>query len=894
MFDLSQNYAISRKLASQGMVLLKNENKVLPLKNKEKVGIIGKQNLDLLKGGGGSSRTMCLYVKNLLDGLYEKEQAGKIVLSNASIEAAQTTEVYTISELNKLAKEMDTAIVTIKRYSAEGEDRLLNKEANKKRLEQIYGGESDEDIINGYENTAGYFVPSDSELGLLTALENSDIQNVVLILNISAIIDISYINRFSKIKAVLLTYLPGMESGSAIADILCGDVNPSGKLVDTIAYNFEDYPSSAYFDYNPEYTEYKEDVFVGYRYFETYAKEKVMYPFGFGLSYTEFAFSNYSCCVTDDIITVNVTVQNVGDMSGREVVQVYSSSPEGMLKKPALELRAFAKTRDLHPGEQEVLSLSFNIASMASFDDTGATGFKAAWVLEKGDYQIFVGNSVRNTYNCGTHTISETYVTEQLTLRFDGSEYVSHIESASNKEFGKNKGLTLYDVAENNCTMQEFVNQLDIRDLISLAMGQPPAFPLGTAGIGNLKHFGVPNPQTADGPAGIRRSVNTTSFPCGTLIACSWDKELQFAMGKAMGFEGVSTGIDILLGPSMNIHRNPLCGRNFEYLSEDPLVTGKTAVAIVNGVQSEGLLATLKHFAANNCEFHRFDNSSNISERALREIYLKGFEIAVKESNPAFIMSSYNKLNGIHTSANIQLMTGVLRDEWHYEGAVMTDWRNHANLEDEIMAGNNIKMPYGYPDQAARALESYQKGELSLTQLQQNAIWVLKAVMKTNCFKIKDFGKKITLHEGINEISAMDVSGISSTRICQEQREDGIWYLYRLNREQRAQRTFLFYTLIAPEERDYFISAEISTNCPQTQIWYYNSDDERMATAFCDDAVDENKWYTIDSKINLKKGENILKIMFANEPYTEYEYAERADIPSEDIKLARLFVTVEK
>ena len=516
MFDLSQNYAISRKLASQGMVLLKNENKVLPLGNKGKVGIVGNENLDLIRGGGGSSMVKCAYVKNLLDGLYEKEQEGKILLSSASIQRAQSKETYTVSELNELATEMDVAIVTIKRWASEGSDRRLGKDSLIKLQDQAYSGEANEDIINNYEKTVGFFMPSKSELDLLTALESSNIQNIVLILNISSTIDLSFINSFSKIKSVLLTYLPGMESGTAIADVLCGDVNPSGKLVDTIANTFEDYPSSAYFDYNPEYTEYKEGIWVGYRYFETFAKEKVLYPFGFGLSYTEFAFSNYTCNVDDDLITVTVTVQNIGDMAGREVVQIYSSSPAGMLEKPALELRAFAKTKELQPGDTETLFLSFNIATMASFDDVGATGFKAAWVLEKGDYQIFVGDSVRSTYYCGTYTVENTYVTEQLTLRFDGSDYVSPVVSTTDEEFGKDKGLTLYDVSEGNCTMQEFVKQLNVNHLISLAQGQPPAFPLGTAGVGNLKHFGVPNPQTVDGPAGIRRSVNTTCFPCGT------------------------------------------------------------------------------------------------------------------------------------------------------------------------------------------------------------------------------------------------------------------------------------------------------------------------------------------------------------------------------------------
>ena len=895
MFNLEENYAISRKLASQGMVLLKNEDHILPFNHQTKIGIIGNENLELIKGGGGSSTVNCLYIKNLLDGLFEKEQEGKLLLSHASVKRAQSTKPYTVAELNELAKEMDTAIVTIKRWGTEGNDRLINPEHNAELHKTDYTGEADHTIPNNYETNVGYFVPSDSELAMLTALESSDIKNIVVILNISSIVDLFFLNRFSKVKSILLVYLPGMESGTAIADILCGDVNPSGKLVDTIAYHYEDYPSSDCFDYHPEYTEYKEGIFVGYRYFETFAKDRVLYPFGFGLSYTEFLFSDYTLETENNLIKVTVNVKNIGKVSGREVVQVYSASPKGMLEKPAIELRAYAKTKDLRPGETETITLSFKASTMSSFDVTGATGFKAAWVLEKGDYQILVGNSIRNTFSCGTYNVKETYVTEQLSLRFDGSCYTDTLADEKTAQCGKNKGYTLYDVDDGKCTMKDFVEQLEVEELISLAHGQMPSFPLGTAGIGNLPKYGVPNPQTADGPAGIRRSVNTTCFPCGTLIACSWDTELQYAMGKAMGFEGVSTGIDILLGPSMNIHRNPLCGRNFEYLSEDPLITGKTAAAIIKGVQSQGLCATIKHFAANNCEYERRDNSSIVSERALREIYLKGFEIAVKESRPDFIMTSYNKINGIHASANTQLLTGVLRDEWHYEGAVMTDWRNHAPMDDEIIAGNNIKMPFGYPDQAALALESYKTGKLSLAKLQQNAICVLKAVMKTNCFRKKDFGKKHILHTGVNEISTTEVLGISSTRIRQGQQEDGTWYLYCLNQEQRAQRTYVLYALSAPVEGEYCISAEISTNCTQSQIWFFNENNEKLATMSCENAVDETMWYELHTSLHLKKGENVIKIVFATEPFTEYDYSYTTfPLPDEDIKFAKLKIKLKE
>ena len=291
MFDLTENYAISRRLASQGMVLLKNENKTLPFKKKEKIGVVGNECLDLIKGGGGSAHVNCLYVRTLPEGLREKAQEGKISISEKSIKRASAPDKYTVSELNDLSEDMDKAIITIRRFGSEGSDRKLGKKSDINIQENAYSGEADDFVIDDYEKRVGYFYPSNSELELLRAIEQSKIKEVVLILNISATMEISFIEDFPKLKAVLLTYLPGMECGTAIADVLCGDVNPSGKLVDTIAYNFEDYPSSAYFDYNPDFTEYKEDIFVGYRYFETFAKEKVMFPFGYGLSYTTFEFT---------------------------------------------------------------------------------------------------------------------------------------------------------------------------------------------------------------------------------------------------------------------------------------------------------------------------------------------------------------------------------------------------------------------------------------------------------------------------------------------------------------------------------------------------------------------------------------------------------------------------
>ena len=857
MFDLAENYKVSRNIASGGMVLLKNDDKLLPFTADDRIGVVGNGAVDLIKGGGGSANVKCEYVRTLLYGFNEKAKEGKIKFDDNSFHLAEQTEYYSVELLNELAKSIDTAIFVYKRYGTEGEDRPL--------------GEKGTSIRDGDNKKLVNFYPYKEELELLENIEKSNIKKVLLILNVSSVVDFSFINDFPKIKAVLLSSLPGMECGTAIADILVGDVTPSGKLVDTVAYDYADYPTSKYFNVHPRISEYKEGVFVGYRYFETFAKEKVMYPFGYGLSYTTFEYSDYTVKVCDHTVNVTLKVTNTGDTQGREVVQVYVNAPSVCLEKPFVELRAFAKTGNLLPGESEIVNISFKVKDMASFDHTGVTGYAGCYVLEAGEYKIYVGKNVRDIYLAGTYKVDKTYPAEVQKVRFSGAEYEFNL-AFDNNIYTTDKKLSLYDVANGEMTLRDFVNYLTPEELVSLALGQPLSFVEGTSGLGNLRKYDVPNPQTADGPAGIRRAVNTTCFPCATLIACSWDKELQERMGHALGFEGFSTGIDVILGPAMNIHRDPRGGRCFEYFSEDPLVSGKTAAAIVRGIESEGFLSTLKHYAANSCEYNRCVMDSVVDERTLREIYLKGFEIAVKEGNPAFIMTSYNIVNGRHASDNIQLLRGMLRDEWNYEGATMTDWRNGVPLASEIVSGNNIKMPFGYPDEGMKTLDAYNRGDIPLSILRDNAYYVLYAVMKSRAFKQRDFG---IVHKLVGDelyIPAMEVNGLASSRIAHAKRDDGTTYLYRLNREQRNQRSFLNYVVDVENGGEFEVTLEISTNCPETQIWFFDENGNKLGEAWCDKAVDENKWYFVNAKIKLNSGENFLKVVFANEPYHEYEF----------------------
>ena len=827
---------IAKEIAAEGMILLKNDS-LLPLDKNKKISVLGGEEL---LGGGGSARVRCEDSKTLIGVL---------------------REMYLIDENS------DTAVFLYKRYGREGADRSLGEKPDYNEF-AAYMGETDD---GAEENERiDCFYPTKAELTKLCELENSKVENIILVLNTPFGCDLSFIDNFSKIKAVILEFFPGMSGGEALADILYGRTCPSGKLVDTIAYKYEDYPSSENFDTDEQTTEYKEGIFVGYRYFETFAEDKVMFPFGFGLSYTGFDFSNYTFAEEEKSVLISVDVKNTGKFSGKEVVQIYVSKPETAVQRPSLELKGYAKTKELAPGEVQRIPLRIEKSSLAYFDTD-----RAAWVIEAGKYLFYAGNSVRNTRLCGEFNCEKDIITEQVSLKFDGK----FTPASSYKSAGE---------------LSETIGKMTDDELISLAHGQPPAFPTGTGGIGNLAKYGIPNAQTADGPAGIRMSVNAACFPCGTLAACTWNADLQTAFGAALGKEGIHAGVDIILAPSMNIHRNPLCGRNFEYLSEDPLITGKTAAAIVKGIQSSGACATVKHFATNNCEFFRGCNNSVVNERTLREIYLKGFEIAIKEAKPAFVMTSYNLLNGTHLSENAPLLRGILRGEWGFEGAVMTDWRTRTNLDDEILGGNNVKMPFGYPDQAKIAMESLKSGKLTRAALEENAYYVIKAVMRTKRFKDKNFGKTHYLKNGECVIPALEFLGVSTTRVRQDKREDGKDYIFCLGKDQRSQRSFVLYRVTVDESGEYELTAEISTNCPSSQLWYYNENGERTGTALCGAAEDETKWYDIKTKVDLNKGENIIKLVFATEPDTEYSLAEYGrswlDVTEEDIKLSGITV----
>lgn len=775
-----EHIALSRMAAGEGMVLLKNEKNTLPIRRGTKVALFGKGTVDYVKGGGGSGDVTVEYIRNLYEGMKIKEDEGKVEVFDKLAKyyekdiqkqyadgavPGMTVEPELPDELLNEAREYtDTAVITICRFSGEGWDRKCEAAQDGYVLD---GEEKRNSELSAKIFENGDFCLTNAENAMVEKVKKA-FPHVIVVMNVGGIVDTKWFRDCDEIQSVLMAWQGGMEGGLATADILCGDVNPSGKLSDTYAKDLEDYPSTANFHESAFYVDYTEDIYVGYRYFETIpgAAERVNYPFGFGLSYTDFDWKMTGASEENGVITVLTEVTNTGKTAGKEVIQLYYGAPQGKLGKPAKVLGAFKKTSLLQPGERQILTLKLPVDQMASYDDLGKV-CRSAYVLEAGEYAIYIGTNVRDAAKIDfTYVVKEDTITEQLSRKAapyhlqkrmlaDGSyeelpqrEYVEEeglprqdkyaiglpcpdTRGQKGIDFLDSKGVHFSDVADGKMTLDEFMDILTLDDCINLLGGQPNTGCANTFGMGNLPEYGVPNVMTADGPAGLRIlskcGVNTTAWPCATLLASTWDEELVEKVGKAGAEEVKENNISIWLTPACNIHRSPLCGRNFEYYSEDPYLAGKTGAAMVRGIQSQHIGASVKHFAANNKETNRKDSDSRVSERALREIYLKQFEIIVKEAHPYTIMSSYNLLNGIHASENKELLTGILRDEWEFDGVVTTDWWTFGEHYRETKAGNDIKMAAGYPE---RIKEAYEKGFITEAEIRLSARRILNMILK--------------------------------------------------------------------------------------------------------------------------------------------------------------------
>ena len=799
---------VSRALAGECMVLLENDG-VLPLEGIKKIALYGNGARATVKGGTGSGDVNTRDNVTIEDGLLNAgyEIASKEWLDRYDAKRAAAKKEYgewICAEAKKLGvpefavgfahpfeepaperitaedvrkSDCDTAIYVIARNSGEGADRFCKE---------------------------GDYLLFAEEKENLTLL-GKEYRKVIVVLNIGGVMDLSELKEIEGINALLLMGQLGNIGGDALCDVISGKVTPSGKLTDTWAKNYGDYPSSAGFSHNDDNIDdeyYTEGIYVGYRYFDSFGIE-TLYPFGYGRSYTQFSLETEKVLVKDGRVYANVKVVNTGDkFSGKEVVQAYVSAPAGKLEKPYQELRAYAKTRLLAPGESETVELSFDVKDMASYCEKCA-----AWVLEAGAYLLRVGTSSRDTEVAAVLQLDETVKTEELQNLFadkvqfeeihpqqgsqsderegtcialSASDIHTHKVSYQKKREAyhteKKEKLVVADILAGRCTVEELVAQLTVEELAEFCVGTLRAGEDNSV-VGNASYTvpgaagdttsllqetrGIKNLILADGPAGLRLTPHfkttkegtllpggnmigdsiepfdsnlnddevddyyqyCTAIPIGWALAQSWNAELLERAGDVVGEEMEEYHVDLWLAPALNIHRNPLCGRNFEYYSEDPFVSGKTAAAITHGVQKHaGKGTTIKHFAANSQEDNRYFTNSHISERALREIYLKGFEIAVKEAQPLSIMTSYNLINGVHAANSYDLLQAVARDEWGFAGVVMTDWFTSQDVP-AITGGH----PAIYPISASTGCV-YAGNDLQMPGCQKNVDDLIRAV----------------------------------------------------------------------------------------------------------------------------------------------------------------------
>lgn len=790
-----ENKEIAYNAALESIVLLKNDN-ALPLKP-GKIALFGAGVPMTVKGGTGSGEVNERHAISILEGMenagydivsrkwiddylvdYEKsynawKNGFKLGLDmiNYMSDSFQLPAGKPVSEDYIKDASCDTAIYVVARQAGEGKDKKIER---------------------------GEFDLTEDEISSVKLL-NQHYTKTVLVINSGSYMNLAGLEQ--EVDAVIFYCQQGMEGGRAFADIISGKVSPSGKLTDTWANSYEDVPFGDEYSYRNSDVKsqvYKEGIYVGYRYYDTY-QIPVRYHFGYGLSYTNFEISCNNVSLDKNTCILSVNVHNTGDYAGKETVQIYASCPDGKLKKEYQRLVAFAKTDLLTPGAKENIDLKFNLRDLASFDES-----ESNWILEAGDYLIRIGSNSLDTRICSV-------------IRIDNQVNIEHVKSVCPvidkfeeikpvvRQLDNNIDCPVLfvnskDIICNNVSYEmkkpvwsddtnKLLNSLSVNEMIDVVVGTGAYgmidsslnYAPGTVGrtTGKLVNKGLKNVNLSDGPAGLRllkesalnkrgklrfikgnymlSALNllpdwllklvtlskdkakvlyqyTTAFPVGTALAQTWNTDICESVGKAISKEMSEYGITYWLGPAMNIHKNPLCGRNFEYMSEDPLLTGKIAASLVRGAESiPGNYATIKHFACNNAEEQRTHSNSIIHERALREIYLRGFEICVKEANPSSVMTSYNLINGIYTPNSYDLCTNILRCEWGFSGVVMTDWYSTGKTQGTgygtIAAGNDLIMPGGgYDKKSIKA--GLKVGLLSMDALKMAAGNVIDAILK--------------------------------------------------------------------------------------------------------------------------------------------------------------------
>ena len=816
---------LAREAAAEGFVLLENKDHFLPLAKGSKVGLYGAGAIRTIKGGTGSGDVNERDSVNIFQGM---KNAGYGVTSSEWLEDYDKlyvqarldwkNEIFTklngddtkffdaysatpffmpsgnpIDEEKAAADGADTAFFVLARIAGENKDR--------------------------FDTEGDYFI-SKEEKAILAQVSRC-YKNVVLVINTGGLMDLAFVEEFDNIRSILQYVQAGQEGGNAFADVVSGDVTPSGKMTDTWAKDYYDYPGAEVYSYKSGdlmKEKYEEGIFVGYRYFDTF-EVPVRYSFGYGMSYTDFEIR------TDDIkvsgrgmmnpkVSVTVTVTNTGDTyAGKEVVQIYASCPQGRLVKEFRRLAGFGKTKLLAPKESQTMTITFPLYQLTSYEEESAS-----WILEPGMYGIWVGNDLNTSVLSGALELDEKAVMtacenicplkEKLNEISPDAEKVQAREAAWQNEV-REKRMSVIELKAAEIPTEKvdyqpvpeelpgkagkIVESLSVDQLALLATGDPgraQGNALGSAGISvpgaaaetspcaSEEPWNVTTIALVDGPAGLRLKREyqvdngkivasdflaaleggffskpqekrgttyyqfCTAIPVGTLLAQSWDVELIKRVGEMIGHEMELFNVTLWLAPGMNIHRNPLCGRNFEYYSEDPLLAGMMAAAMTLGVQKvPGCGTTIKHFACNNQEDNRMGSDSILSERALREIYLKGFEIAVKDAQPMSIMTSYNLINGVHAANCYDTCTKAARDEWGFAGAIMTDWTTtNVQIQGEctaagcMRAGNDMVMP-GLPEDHENIKKELADGTLTMAELKRCIYNTVNIVLQSNMYE---------------------------------------------------------------------------------------------------------------------------------------------------------------
>ena len=807
IYDTKRYAETARAVAAEGIVMLRNEGGVLPLKEREKIALFGRAQFNYYKSGTGSGG---MVNTSYVTGIREALEGSSFVL-NEKLKAVyeewlkdnpfdagagwagepwfQKEMPLTEELVADAAKESHTAVIILARTAGEDQDNkaepgsYLLTEAEEEMLRLVCGG----------------------------------FGRTVVLLNVGNIIDMKWVERYQP-SAVMYVWQGGQEGGNGVLDVLSGKVSPSGKLADTIARDIADYPSTC--NHGDERRNlYQEDIYVGYRYFETFARDKVLYPFGFGLSYTTFALeaemvgsggagNGTTDGMAENDIAFRVKITNTGAFPGKEVVQVYCQAPQGALGKPARSLCGFGKTKELAPGESQVLEIAVPRDTFVSYDDSGASGHKSCWVLEAGTYEFYVGTDVRSASSVGSVTLEETIVAEQLeeacapvtafermrpqpseegfTIGYEAVPLRTKAPGERRRErlpkeavCTGDKGYRLSDVEAGKVSMEEFLAQLTDEDLCCMVRGEgmcSPKVTPGTAGAfggvtKRLQSFGIPVACCADGPSGIRMDCGSIAFamPNGACLASTYNEALSEELFEWEGLELRKNKIDTLLGPGINLHRNPLNGRNFEYFSEDPLVTGRMAAAQLRAMGRYDVTGTIKHFACNSQEFRRNEVEAVVSERALRELYLTGFEIAVKEGGAYSIMTSYNPINGFWSASNYDMLTTILRGEWGYDGIVMTDWWAKANDEGDagkventaamVRAQNDLFMVTanaGENSQKDNSMGSLEKGTVTRAEYLRSAANICRYLLRTPAYQRME-GRESELDRQLAAIAAREM-----------------------------------------------------------------------------------------------------------------------------------------